>query len=516
MRALAVSYARKGYHVLRLKWDSKEPRFTGGFYEGTTDPDVVYSRWTGCFGEREHWNIGIWAKGLCIPDFDSLPETPEAPAQTAIDIAKAFKKEVGELPDSAVTKTPKNGRHLLLRCPKGMRVPNSVKKIFPGVDIRGDVGYVVAPGCHTEATADGKTATGDYILVGRDELPPVSELAEAPMWLMEAAWRAGGKSEAWGTFKEKDPKPLRSASCESDPDDEPPPDFEVNTEAQIETCRAWLRDAAPEAKQGEAGRVVTKWVIHYLGDEGLTYETAMPLLCEEDGWDATKCFPPWCSTPEEYANLDRLVRDLLSPRQRQRAIGSGHHRLTAAEAFEGYVLPDDDWRSGTAPDSPLPLFPPLPDAKPYPVDALGPTLSRAAKAIASKVQVPGAMAGQSVLASASLASCAQANVMLPFGQPRPLTLFLATIAASGDRKTTADNEALWPVRKYEKTLRHEYDSEIEEWRIEHGAWSAQKRKIEGDGKIDIRERKDRLTSLGKEPEKPLSPFLIAGDPTSKD
>jgi len=37
------------------------------------------------------------------------------------------------------------------------------------------------------------------------------------------------------------------------------------------------------------------------------------------------------------------------------------------------------------------------------------------------------------------------------------------------------------VRKYEKGLREEYDIAIEEWRIDHGAWSAQKRKIESDG-----------------------------------
>jgi Protein of unknown function (DUF3987) len=99
---------------------------------------------------------------------------------------------------------------------------------------------------------------------------------------------------------------------------------------------------------------------------------------------------------------------------------------------------------------PLPLFPPLSEPEPYPVDALGATLSRAAKAIASKAQVPTAMAAQSVLAAASLAVCAHADVMMPYGQGRPLSLFFATVAVSGDRKSTADNEALWPITKREK------------------------------------------------------------------
>lgn len=75
-------------------------------------------------------------------------------------------------------------------------------------------------------------------------------------------------------------------------------------------------------------------------------------------------------------------------------------------------------------EEPLPLFPPLPPAEPYPVDALGPVLSSAAAAIARKVQVPPAMAAQSVLAAAALAAQGHADVMLPYGQPRPLSLYL--------------------------------------------------------------------------------------------
>ena len=77
-------------------------------------------------------------------------------------------------------------------------------------------------------------------------------------------------------------------------------------------------------------------------------------------------------------------------------------------------------------------------------------LSRATHAIASKVQVPEAIAAQSVLATAALAAQPHADVVLPFGQTRPLSLFLVTIAASGDRKSSADNEALRPIHMHEK------------------------------------------------------------------
>lgn len=106
---------------------------------------------------------------------------------------------------------------------------------------------------------------------------------------------------------------------------------------------------------------------------------------------------------------------------------------------------------------PLPLIPPIAKSLDYPVDALGPILANAAKAIAAKCQCPIVMAAQSILSVASLAAQRLADVRLPYGQTRPLSLFLVTIAASGDRKSSADNEALVPIRKHEKTLKKQFE-----------------------------------------------------------
>ena len=166
----------------------------------------------------------------------------------------------------------------------------------------------------------------------------------------------------------------------------------------------------------------------------------------------------------------------------------------------------------TASDGPIPLFPPMPEAEPFPVEKLGP-LAPAASAIANKIQVPLAIAGQSVLAAASLAVQAHADVRLPFGQVRPLSLFFATVAASGDRKSSADAEALWPVYRREKSLRDIHTEEMKVWQVAFAAWTAERKKIEGNGKIDYDERKQRLGFLGPQPEKPLAPFLVTGDMT---
>ncbi|MCO5132448.1 MAG: DUF3987 domain-containing protein [Xanthobacteraceae bacterium] len=170
-------------------------------------------------------------------------------------------------------------------------------------------------------------------------------------------------------------------------------------------------------------------------------------------------------------------------------------------------------RPNDASDGPIPLFPPMPEAERFPIEALGPVLSRAAAAISRKVQVPEAIAAQSVLAVAALASQAHADVMLPYGQTRPLSLFFVTVAASGDRKSTADNEALWPIRKREKTLKEEHENEHRLWSIAFAAWSAEKKKVESDRKMDFDARRRALADLGPEPERPLHPFLTAPEPT---
>jgi hypothetical protein len=192
-----------------------------------------------------------------------------------------------------------------------------------------------------------------------------------------------------------------------------------------------------------------------------------------------------------------------------------------ADLLPADVKDDDiaEWLEAAKPagqvaaDGPIPLFPALPPAESFPVNALAPVLSGAAASIARKVQVPEAIAAQSVLAVASLAAQVHADVLLPYGQKRPLSLFFVTVAASGDRKSTADNEALWPIRKYEQALKEEYDSELQSWMFAHAAWRGEKKKIENDRKLDLKGRQAALAKLGSEPERPLHPFLTAPDPT---
>ena len=96
--------------------------------------------------------------------------------------------------------------------------------------------------------------------------------------------------------------------------------------------------------------------------------------------------------------------------------------------------------SDPLPEGPRPLMRELPSADPFPVEALGPVLAPAARAIHDRVQAPTALCGQSVLAAATLVVQAHADVELPIGGKRakPVSSYFVTIAETGERKTEAD------------------------------------------------------------------------------
>ncbi|MCW2283792.1 hypothetical protein M2323_001776 [Rhodoblastus acidophilus] len=162
---------------------------------------------------------------------------------------------------------------------------------------------------------------------------------------------------------------------------------------------------------------------------------------------------------------------------------------------------------------PLPLGVPQIKARPYPISTLGEVMASAAESIARKFQCPPEMAAQSVLAVGSLAAQRLADVRLPYGQTRPLSLFFVTIAASGDRKTTVDIAALAPAREHEELLKKDYTAAFKAWKISNAAWTAQHKKIENDKVLDKEQRMEELAALGDAPVEPIKPLLTAPEPT---
>lgn len=104
--------------------------------------------------------------------------------------------------------------------------------------------------------------------------------------------------------------------------------------------------------------------------------------------------------------------------------------------------------------------------RPFPFAALGSVLGDAAEAIARTVQAPDAMAAGSVLAAASLAAQPLADVALPHGQRKPLSLYIVSSGASGDRKSGVDEAACLEIERRGKIESRRYHHAMEAYRNE--------------------------------------------------
>jgi hypothetical protein len=132
--------------------------------DATDSIEQVDSWWR----KRPHANIGIaTGGGVCVLDIDG-PEGEES--------LRALEEECGPLPAGAVTRTGK-GRHLWFAA-QGEPVRNRVR-LAPGIDVRGDGGYVVAP--------PSRHASGAPYRWDRAGQSPAS----APEWLLARINRAG-------------------------------------------------------------------------------------------------------------------------------------------------------------------------------------------------------------------------------------------------------------------------------------------------------------------------------------
>jgi hypothetical protein len=170
-------------------------------------------------------------------------------------------------------------------------------------------------------------------------------------------------------------------------------------------------------------------------------------------------------------------------------------------------------RKAESAEPPRPLMREMPPADPFPIQALGGVLANAAIGIQDRTRAPIAICGQSVMAAATLVTQAHANVRLPTGQLRPLSNFFATVAVTGERKTAADTEAIWPIRKREEALRERYGPARQEYENAKEAWECARNHAMKVGKGNAAAIKAALAQLGPPPNEPLLPFLAVTEPT---
>lgn len=134
----------------------------------------------------------------------------------------------------------------------------------------------------------------------------------------------------------------------------------------------------------------------------------------------------------------------------------------AATADKLQAIINADPASDEWPDDPLPLVAELEPPQPFPMQALPAVLGDYGSVIHRCTQAPDAIVGNSMLAAASLAVQPYANVVLPYGAKVPASLYLVTVAESGERKSAVDRLALHAHAAFEKAKSDEQREAIEQ------------------------------------------------------
>lgn len=98
----------------------------------------------------------------------------------------------------------------------------------------------------------------------------------------------------------------------------------------------------------------------------------------------------------------------------------------------------------------------------FPLAALGP-LADVARAIATGAQVQPTMAAHAVLGTAALLTQRMANVRSLDGSTKPLSLYMLTVAESGDGKDSADRPALAAVHEWQRERGRVYEMRLRDF-----------------------------------------------------
>lgn len=242
--AAALSYAARGWSVIAVEARGKRPLLPWlEFQQRVAAPDEIaawYRRWP-------NGNVAIVTGGisqLLVIDID--------PQHGGIESLAELQRSYGALPRTVEVRTGGGGRHLYFAYPP-FRLHNRVG-IRPGIDLRCDGGYVVAPPSVHPSGRLYRWLAGQ----GPDEL----QLAHLPAWFVEATRIAGASGHS---------------------------------------MKHWRRIAHEGVAQGERNTTLASFTGHLLW-HGVDPEVALDLLL---AWNQVRCRPP---LPDE--EVARVVQSI--------------------------------------------------------------------------------------------------------------------------------------------------------------------------------------------------------------
>lgn len=156
----------------------------------------------------------------------------------------------------------------------------------------------------------------------------------------------------------------------------------------------------------------------------------------------------------------------------------------------------------------------------YPVDALPPLLRDAVREVHAFVQAPQALVAASALAALSVAAQGLVNVRRDAQLVGPVSVYLLSVADSGERKSTCDAIFSRPLRDWELERRDAMASEVAAAEAATAAFEAKKAGLLDGIKVQRRKGKDAeeaeqqlRTLVAQAPRPALLPRLLYSDAT---
>lgn len=140
LKEIATGYAKRGWRVFPCQPRNKQPlRGSNGYLDAVTDCGKIAEWWTAIPDANVAIACGD-ASGIVVIDVDV------SDSKCGMESWQRLKAEF-DLPDTLTARTGSGGLHLFFGNPRGLTNSNAaLKDRYPYLDVRGEGGYVIAPG----------------------------------------------------------------------------------------------------------------------------------------------------------------------------------------------------------------------------------------------------------------------------------------------------------------------------------------------------------------------------------
>jgi len=409
----------------------KHPRTEHGLKDATTDTKQV-TRW---WSQWPDANIGIRTgptpdgAGVFVLDIDPRHAGDRSLAELIC--------EYGDLPETVEAVTGSGGSHLLFAYPVGDVVIRNTANVRPGIDVRGDGGYIVVePSVHicgrTYAWKPGRS-------------PHNMQPAEAPAWLLDLLRQKPTTVVSQHVAKPSDGEMVRLLEA-----------------AGLYVARA---DGASEGARNNVAFNLAGHLATFEVEGGGPRLTEGQILDLMRGWNLRN------SPPLPEPELEKVVGSAMvngTPRQVHVVMGPAATSSTT--------------KSGTIANKRKLLC--LDQAVRFPLEALPQPIAGFVDSAARAIGCDPSFVALPLLAGLASAVGNTRRIQLKMGWTEPSIVWAANVADSGTLKSPALELALRPIRKRQHSAMRVYTEEMKRFQDELLHWeknmAAWKRSQDGD------------------------------------